>query len=720
VKESTATARSSRRWPAPPGHVLPTVILVLFLALSTLAFLRAGETLRGRFEEMYVAASRVIVSHIESRSSRDEWDVSDIQYEIDALSKYDENVLGLEYLASTEDGRLEVAAANDWSNLNRPATDLEARVAATGACVRNWSSQNSDYLLEMTDPVHNPAGDVIGCVTWRIAATPTKQDEEAMLFAVGFVLLLLVMIVYYFQQFRRMRAYYSEKDRTAVELRRLSAAVSQSANMIAVTDVDGVIEYVNPRFCELTGYTPEEAVGQRSNLLKSGTHPQEFYRELWETITAKRTWTGQVQNRRKNGELYWERKTISPVIDDLGKIQSYISVGEDITIELRAQQQIIEKDKMSAVGMLAAGVAHEFKNYLGGIMGNASLALEDIDKPEGLLTAREALELVVNLSEKANKVAMSLLTYSRSRPDVVGAENIRRIIEQSLSLVSKEMASRSIQVATYFEEVPRLEVSASKIQQLLLNLLINAAHAVKEDGVITIALFNAGDAVKIVVGDSGSGIAPEHINRVFDPFYSSKGVWGKDNVVGTGMGLPICRNIVREYHGDLTVESVLDIGTAFTVIIPIENTTESTLTPRPATGRSLRFLIFTMDKSIVSSLHAEASATGVKLMTADNFAAVPRDLRDAADLVVCDARFPAKGELLHMTDACDTSGIPFVTIFGDQLEYPTLDVRERGAANFSNLPMVRELIAVVDRFCRQQPGKQGGQKSTRDDVTSPA
>lgn len=696
MRDTSDNAQSSRRWPSPPRYILPSVILVLFLGLSILAFLRAGNSLRARFEERYSATARIFNSHLESHLANGYHFDSELQREVEAMCRNHKDIQSLRIIVRGEDGTLISKASNQPSDNSPEISAVEQQVLKTGGTTLDWTKSQMNFVLHVVVPLHGADGSVLGFSSWSIHTAPSAQDKESMFFAVGFVLLLLVMALYYFREFRRMEKYYAEKDRIAVEVRRLSQAVNQSANMVVVTDVQGIIEYVNPRFTQVTGYEAVGALGQPSNLLCSGTHPKEFYQQMWQTIMGKQTWTGQVRNRRRNGELFWERKTISPVLDDRGKIQNYVSVGEDITTELRAQQKIIEKDKMSAVGMLAAGVAHEFKNYLGGIMGNASLALEEIDEPKGLESAREALELVVDLSEKANKVAMSLLTYSRSRPEMVGREDIRTIIEQSLSLVSKEMANREIQVATYFEEVPKLNVSSSKIQQLLLNLLINAAHAVKRDGVITLALFNAGSAIKIVVGDSGSGIPPENLSRVFDPFFSSKGVWGKDDVVGTGMGLPICRNIVREYGGDLTVESISGIGTAFTIVLPIERSVDGSGPIKIPVSGGQRFLIFSVDKGLVSRLHAEASAAGIKLLLVDNIAAVPEDIRDAADLMICDARFPAKGELLRLVEACELAGVPISTIYCEQLEYSLGDMRDRSLIVFESLPSISELSGALE------------------------
>ncbi|MCK4452586.1 MAG: PAS domain S-box protein, partial [Anaerolineae bacterium] len=361
----------------------------------------------------------------------------------------------------------------------------------------------------------------------------------------------------------------TERKRAEQELRKLSAAVIQSANMIVITDLNGIIEYVNPQFSQLTGYSLVEAVGKPVSILKSGKQGSEFYRDLWQTIKSGKAWTGKLQNRRKDGDIYWERKTITAIFDENNRIVNFLSIGEDITTEIIAQQKLVEADKMSAVGMLAAGVAHEFKNYLAGIVGNASFALTELEEEGGLQLAYETLSKIVEYGEKANDVAMSLLSYSKARPEEVNQEDLKKIVRSTIGLVEKEMKNLSIEVVTYFEEVPEVEVSTSKIQQLLLNLLINAQHAIKSKGVITIALLAESDRVMIKVGHTGVGISPENLSKIFDPFFSTKGVWGKDELVGTGMGLAICRNIAREHGGDLTAESVVGVGTTFTLTLPV-------------------------------------------------------------------------------------------------------------------------------------------------------
>ncbi len=474
------------------------------------------------------------------------------------------------------------------------------------------------------------------------------------------------------------------------ELRKLSAAVNQSASAICITDTNGRIEYTNPRFSQITGYGVMELVGRSTSLLKSGRHTDDFYREMWATISSGQVWSGLVQNRRKNGEFYWERKLISPVFSDDGRIMNYLSTSEDITTELLTQAKLSESEKMAAVGMLAAGVAHEFKNYLGGIIGNASFALEEIPEAEKL--SRDTLEQIIQMGEKANQVAMSLLTYSKARPDDRSREDLRKLIRDTISLVEKELRIRSIELVTYFQDVPEVVVSASKIQQLLLNLIINAEHAISSSGVITVALLCDSDYVYLKVGDTGTGISPEHLHRVFDPFYSTKGAWGKDKLVGTGMGLPICRNIAREHGGELTIQTRVGVGSTFTLTLPInaaEIEAEPVHTPQ---GAAPRVLIFSLDTTIMRDYFEDACAAGVELLLSDSIADLVDDLAAVADVAVCDARFSGKVELLMFVEKCMASNVPYVTVNCGAMEYQLSDIYDHARANFADIPAFERLL----------------------------
>ncbi|MCK4606299.1 MAG: PAS domain-containing protein [candidate division Zixibacteria bacterium] len=371
--------------------------------------------------------------------------------------------------------------------------------------------------------------------------------------------------------------------------------------MICITNPEGIVEHVNHQFCLSTGYLSGEIIGQKPTMFTSEQKDEGFYRSLWETVATVKVWSGSIRLQRKDGKLFWARTTASPLFDNRGDIVNYLIVAEDITNELLAQQRLAESDKLAAIGTLAAGVAHEFKNYLAGIMGHASFALGELDDVDALEVAREALDQVVQLSESANKVAMSLLTYSRADTEKLLEEELTDIVNNSIALIEKEFKNHSIELVIRLEEVPRVIVSTGKIQQLLLNLLINAQHAIGSDGVISVLLNRTGEHARLVVADTGKGIPQENLSRVFDPFFSTKGVWGKYKVAGTGMGLSICRNIAREHGGDLTVESVVGVGTTFTLLLPIKTT--ASLSGRLANQpRYARIMVFSTDHTLAASL----------------------------------------------------------------------------------------------------------------------
>jgi PAS domain S-box-containing protein len=479
------------------------------------------------------------------------------------------------------------------------------------------------------------------------------------------------------------------------ERRKLSAAVAQSENIVVITDVNGSIEYVNPKFVKTTGYALMEVIGKYPKVLKSGKHDDEFFKNLWETITLGDTWSGNIRNRKKNGDLYWERKIISPIFNEKRQIIGFLSIGEDITSELIMQQQVVEADKMKAIGMLAAGVAHEFKNYLGGIIGNASFALTDLDTEQGPELARDTFNQIIELGERANEVAMSLLTYSKAKPEDFSETSLESVITRSIGLIDKEMTGLAIDIVTYFDDIPDMAVSASKIQQLLMNLLINAQHAIGSQGVITVGLTRDDDSVKIRVADTGCGISEKAMPKIFDPFFSTKGVWGKDEVVGTGMGLSICRNIAREHGGDITVDSRPNMGTCFTLTLPLPQKSRRQPGKTDIVYRGTRVMVFTLEKAIISHYFKTACELDVRLIPLDDITKIQGDLNSIADLVICDAKLVGKLELYRLAKMADDGDIPYAMVNCGAMEYQLDDVYRNASATCSELDDLKKILDIA-------------------------
>jgi len=371
----------------------------------------------------------------------------------------------------------------------------------------------------------------------------------------------------------------------------LENAVENAVEMVVITDTSGKIEYVNPAFEQRTGYRREEAINQKTSLLKSGKQDPEFYREMWNTIEAGNVWQGKLTNKRKSGELYEQSMTITPVRDANHKIVNYVSIQRDTTEETRWQKQAIESEKMASIGLLAAGVAHEFKNYLCAIIGNASYAGEHIDNRT---STAEALEKINRIASNANEIALGLLTFSRQSDTSYEFCSIADIIDSVLAIVRKELEYRRVELVTNYEKVALIRIIPGKLQQVLLNLIQNSLDAMEETGGhLKISVKQEGTYLEIWVADNGPGIDSSIVEKVFDPFFSTKGVWGNQvKTGGTGLGLSVCRNIIREHDGELLVESNPGHQTIFKIRLPYLDTPISLEFPSPVDKSSTRAKVY--------------------------------------------------------------------------------------------------------------------------------
>lgn len=233
------------------------------------------------------------------------------------------------------------------------------------------------------------------------------------------------------------------------------------------------------------------------------------------------------------------------------------------------RQQLIQSEKMSAVGLLAAGVAHEFNNLLCGMRGFAELAQED---PESL---HKLPELVIRQSDKASHITRGLLSFSRRQTSERQDVRPEKLMDEVLGLVAKELANDSIQLVRQYDETsPTVHVNPAEIQQVFLNVVINARQAIERNGTVTVTVHRRDAEVEITVADTGRGIVPEDLKRVFDPFFTRKGALGGSEQEGTGLGLTISYNIVQEHGGRITAESVPGKGSQFHIVLPMAEPSE--------------------------------------------------------------------------------------------------------------------------------------------------
>ena len=381
------------------------------------------------------------------------------------------------------------------------------------------------------------------------------------------------------------------RKRAEGELGTLSRAVEQSPTSIVITDRSGNIEYVNPYFENVTGYTRAEVVGRNPRILKSGTTPAETYTELWTVISNGDEWRGELCNRRKNGELYFEYAAISGLKDENGEVRQYIAVKQDITERKRAEEalqlkraalldterelvnareSLADAARLESVGRLAAGVAHEVKNPLMIIR----LGVDYLSKQFPQESSQEILNDVRGAIERADSVIKELLDFAKQKEFARRPTDINQVIDIAIHLVKHEINRRNIAIVRNRNDpMPQIYADPDRLVQVFVNLLSNAAQAIGKDGGIEVVtrsmrlserdlkesergVFSVGEQVIAVdIRDSGTGFPAEYEKKLFEPFFTTKPV-GE----GTGLGLAVSRNIVMMHKGSINISNLPEGG----------------------------------------------------------------------------------------------------------------------------------------------------------------
>lgn len=357
----------------------------------------------------------------------------------------------------------------------------------------------------------------------------------------------------------------SERDITDLAaaqagMKRLAQAVEQTTDAVVITDPNGAIEYVNRAFESVTGYTRQEATGRNPRMLKSGLHGDEFYRAMWNTLRSGQPWTGRITNRRKDGGLYTEQCTISPVLGEDGRIMNYLAVKKDVTQELALEEQVRQSQKMESIGKLAGGVAHDFNNLLTVINGNAQLALLTLERDD---PARERISRILAAGDRAAGLTRQLLTFSRKQAAAPEVLDLNALVLEMEPVLASLISDGPSLVYDLSPERPRAVIDPSHLQQVLMNLALNARDAMDGTGTITIRTGRQGDFALLEVADTGHGIEESIRKQIFDPFFSTKPP-GR----GTGLGLAVVYGIVTQCGGNVSVESEVGRGSLFRVLVP--------------------------------------------------------------------------------------------------------------------------------------------------------
>jgi PAS domain S-box-containing protein len=366
-----------------------------------------------------------------------------------------------------------------------------------------------------------------------------------------------------------------ERRRAEEERSRLVAAIEQSTEIVLITDPAGTIQYANPAFERVSGYRREEALGRNPRFLRSGRQDDDFYRGLWATVLAGGVWQGRMTNRRRDGGLYEQQTTISPVRDASGTVVNLVAVSRDVTREVALEAQLRQVQKLDELGRLAGGVAHDFNNLLTAIIGSAELVLAD------LAPGAPVEQDVRNIHQAARRGAdltQKLLAVSRRQRLATRVVGLGEVVADFVRLVRRLLREDIELVVRAATPGPPVRTDPGAMDQILMNLVTNARDAISGSGTIVVEvapvtldredceLLGAGapgEWALLAVSDTGSGMTEDVRERMFEPFFTTK-----EPGTGTGLGMAVVFGLVQEHGGFLCVDSQPGSGTTVRVYLP--------------------------------------------------------------------------------------------------------------------------------------------------------
>lgn len=506
--------------------------------------------------------------------------------------------------------------------------------------------------------------------------------------------------------------FFDITERKQVEKERdlLATAIEQAAESVIVSARPGTIQYVNPAFEQLSGFTRKEIVGKNFRILKSDRHDESFYKEMWDVISSGEIWSGHITNRMKDDTLREFETKISPVRDSSGEVVNFVSVSRDVTQEIALQAQLQQTQKMQAIGTLAGGIAHDFNNILAAVIGYTEIAIADVEKG-GLL--HDNLKEVLKAGERAKDLVNQILTFSRQSEQDLKPIKVELIVKEVLKLIRASLPA-TIEIHQDLKSNAAVLGNDTKIHQVLMNLCTNAAHAMGEKGgMLDVSLADVeldadyaakhfdikpGPYLKLSVRDTGQGISSDLLGQIFDPFFTTK-----QQGEGTGMGLSVVHGIVKSHGGTISVYSEPGEGSIFNVYLPaIESSSEQKAReekPVPTGTERILFVddeqaLVNMGKQLLESLGYEVTIRSSSIEALELFKVQP----DKFDLVITDLTMPnMTGDELAQKLMAIRPDIPVILCTGFSTKMTAEKTKKMGIRAFVLKPVIKQDIAETIR-----------------------
>ncbi len=475
--------------------------------------------------------------------------------------------------------------------------------------------------------------------------------------------------------------------------RELENIVNSTHESIIITDRDLVIKSANSKTLSIFG---DYHIGKKlSDIIQNINFVSVVPHILKDPFYTSK-------HEIKYGDKFLE-VNLSPLVDfESHEIFGVVAVVEDITDKKKLEAQLIQSAKMSAVGQLAAGIAHEFSNILSAVLGYTGLAMSRND----LEQIKKDLKVVEKASNRAVDILKKLLSFSRRGEENFQLALIDEVIEDALALVEHTFEKEGIRIVRHYGRIPPIRMNPGEIQQVILNLAINSKHAMPEGGVIAINVELEGDYVKIDFSDTGVGIPKENLPRIFEPFFTTKGNSGEK---GVGLGLSMVYAIVERHDGKISVSSEVGKGTTFTIMLP--NIQRLSDTERESSGRSLlgkrvqttrkgNILVVDSEQVICEVIREFLSQAGHNVLIAStNESAIELIKNNHFDIVFLNLGRPERDWLEVIREIKNISPDSAVVILSGRSEDGIVDrVMSEGIFSFINKPFT--LSQIQDTVAR--------------------
>jgi len=455
----------------------------------------------------------------------------------------------------------------------------------------------------------------------------------------------------------KLTAVAIERDQSFEKLKKLSRAIEQSSEVVTIVDKEGKIEYVNPAYTTITGYSRDEAIGKTPRLLRDEMQ-QQTADQMRAELRKGKSWQGKTLEKKKDGSFYPAMVTVSPIRNENGETSHYISVHEDLSKIQLLEEQFYQSQKMEAIGTLVGGIAHDFNNMLAGITGNLYLAKMQTNEQPKLV---EKLDIIESLSLRAADMIKQLLTFANKGLVRKQTVPLAPLIREALKL-HRVSISENINISADIHDDLIVSADITQMQQILLNLLTNARDAVSEvahpEIHIVLNQYMADEAfvtlhpeaenshryAHLSVQDNGHGIAKHQLAQIFEPFFTTKET-GK----GTGLGLSMVFGSVKSHDGFIDVDSIRGKGSTFHIYLPqldVAVQAQETETPGVEAGKGETILLVDDESELLDTTAKVLISLDYQVHTASNgkkAMCMFADAADTVDLILSDIVMPEMG-----------------------------------------------------------------------------